>query len=233
MCWILNRKTKTYIIWSREGTQVHIPGYEQKLNNSFKRFWFTIVCSYFIQQPNVALWVRLHMHAAWNWDVFLVSGHCDFFCHGSAWSCLFFAKYAGVRDERRGGWMGVFWLLGGKVDMVSLPSEAGCRNASLPSVFTAFPSASLLVLQSWQKLHMLFRWRWLQPSCSLHPSKRWIQQEIQWIPTPVFFLLSLSLLFSVKWKKNLRYLFLLWHPPQKAVERCVPKGEKTKNSISP
>lgn len=53
--------------------------------------------------------------------------------------------------------MGVFWLLGGKVDMVSLPSEAGCRNASLPSVLMAFPSASLLVLQSWQKLHMLFR----------------------------------------------------------------------------
>lgn len=78
ICWILNGKTKMYIIWNWEGAQVHLPGSEWKQNNSFKMFWFTIVHSYFIRQPKMTPQVCLCTHTAWNGDVFLAPACYEF-----------------------------------------------------------------------------------------------------------------------------------------------------------
>lgn len=83
---------------------MHLPGSEWKQNNSFKGFWFTIVRSYFIQQPDMTPWVRPRLHAAQNGDVSLAPPRCKFFSMALlevAWhEC--FAKYTKVGEDREG-----------------------------------------------------------------------------------------------------------------------------------
>lgn len=77
---VLNIKQENKYIYHlglRRSTGAHTRQ-RAKPNNLFKRFLFTIVLSYFIRQSNMTPRVRLRVHAAWSWDVFLALTRCEF-----------------------------------------------------------------------------------------------------------------------------------------------------------
>lgn len=87
MGWILNRKTKTYIIWGWEGAQVHIPGSEQNQTIYFKDF-YSLLCSHTLFDSPIwhleSAYVRTQLGAEmFSWLLHVVN-----FYHGFAESSL-------------------------------------------------------------------------------------------------------------------------------------------------